>query len=244
MRHENFVVFHNDSDSSYMNSADNFRGAEIGAAQKIDIYFESATSAIDTGSYDRVRLNVDAAGNEEKALEAIAGALQGNKSGLTVMADDKLGTYFSDFFTGVDSFTTASMSIKDKTESLTANKDLTTADSGTTFFLNAAAGLSSIKLPSAASAGAGWNAKFVVATVTTSNNYVITENTAADTDKIVSHMSILEIDDTDDGLHSAGHTTITFEGTPALGDFVEITCDGTRFFATGLGVSDDFVALA
>tara|TARA_R100000322_G_scaffold36624_1_gene23295 strand:+ start:307 stop:990 length:684 start_codon:yes stop_codon:yes gene_type:complete len=227
-----------------MNSADNFRGAEIGAAQKIDIYFESATSAIDTGSYDRVRLNVDAAGNEEKALEAIAGALQGNKSGLTVMADDKLGTYFSDFFTGVDSFTTASMSIKDKTESLTANKDLTTADSGTTFFLNAAAGLSSIKLPSAASAGAGWNAKFVVATVTTSNNYVITENTAADTDKIVSHMSILEIDDTDDGLHSAGHTTITFEGTPALGDFVEITCDGTRFFATGLGVSDDFVALA
>ena len=43
MRHENFVVFHKDSDTSYMNSADNFRGAEIGAAQKIDIYFSPLT---------------------------------------------------------------------------------------------------------------------------------------------------------------------------------------------------------
>ncbi len=34
MRHENFVVFHNDSDSSYMNSADNFRGADTGGAQE------------------------------------------------------------------------------------------------------------------------------------------------------------------------------------------------------------------
>ena len=32
---ENFVVFHNDSDSSYMNTISNFRGAEIGAAQEI-----------------------------------------------------------------------------------------------------------------------------------------------------------------------------------------------------------------
>ena len=57
-------------------------------------------------------------------------------------------------------------------------------------------------------------------------------------------MSILEIDTNDDGLTNTGHTTITFEGTPALGDHVKITCDGSKWYAVGLGVSDDFVALA
>jgi len=46
---ENFVVFHNDSDSSYMNTISNFRGAEIGAAQEIDIYFASALSTSSNG---------------------------------------------------------------------------------------------------------------------------------------------------------------------------------------------------
>ena len=124
-------------------------------------------------------------------------------------------------------------------ETLSGAVTVTAKDSGKLFLCTAA----TVTLPSASAAGAGWHAKFVVATVTTSNNYVITELTSSDTDKIVSHMSILEIDDGDDGLHSAAHTIITFEATPAKGDFVDITCDGSFFYATGLGVSDDFVAL-
>ena len=243
MRHENFVVFHNDSDSSYMNSADNFRGAEIGAAQEIDIYFESALSTSSNGSYDRVRLHVTTAGNEEKALEAIAGAMQGNKSGLTVVADDKNSKYFDQLFDAVTSFTTASQSNKLIYEDIQAVKALTASDSGKIFGLDLLAGFT-VTLPSVADAGAGWYCEMVVKTVTTSNNYIVTEKASADTNKICSHMGILEIDDTDDGLHNAAHTTITFEGTPAKGDKIRIFCDGTFFYATGQGVSDDFVALA
>ena len=101
-----------------------------------------------------------------------------------------------------------------------------------------------LTLPAIADAQAGWNCRVIVSTVTTSNNYIVTELTSADTNKIVSHMGILEIDNEDDGLHSAAHTTITFEGTPAKGDYIEILCDGTFYYAKGLGVSDDFVAVA
>ena len=56
-------------------------------------------------------------------------------------------------------------------------------------------------------------------------------------------MGLLELDTGDDGLHSAAHSIITFEATPAKGDKIRIFCDGTFFYATGIGVSDDFVAL-
>ena len=133
--------------------------------------------------------------------------------------------------------------IRKNTQSLTADYAAIASDSGKVFFFDAAAGLT-LTLPAIADAQKGWNCRVVVSTVTTSNNYIITEKTASDTDKIVSHMSLLELDSGDDGLHNAAHTTITFEGTPAKGDYVEILCDGTFYYAKGLGVSDDFVAVA
>ena len=50
--------------------------------------------------------------------------------------------------------------------SLTADYSALASDSGTTFMLNAAAGLT-VTLPAVADALDGWNAVFVVATVTT-----------------------------------------------------------------------------
>ena len=92
---QNYVVFHNDSDSSYMNSSANFRGAEIGAAQEIDLYFASALSTAPSGgSYDRVRLHVTAAGNEEKALVAIGQALSGGKIQLLLLLMTRVATTF------------------------------------------------------------------------------------------------------------------------------------------------------
>tara|TARA_R100000808_G_C2042977_1_gene81756 strand:+ start:101 stop:523 length:423 start_codon:yes stop_codon:yes gene_type:complete len=133
--------------------------------------------------------------------------------------------------------------VRKNVHSLTADYQALASDSGKDFFLDAAAGLT-LTLPAISDAQEGWHCRVTVSTVTTSNNYIITEKTASDTDKIVSHMAILEIDTSDDGLHSAAHTTITFEGTPAKGDYVEIICDGTFYYAKGLGVSDDFVAVA
>ena len=133
--------------------------------------------------------------------------------------------------------------VRKNVHSLTADYQALASDSGKDFFLDAAAGLT-LTLPAISDAQEGWHCRVTVSTVTTSNNYIITESTGSDTDKIVSHMSIMEIDSGDDGLHSAAHTTITFEGTPAKGDYCEIYCDGTFYYAKGLGVSDDFVALA
>tara|TARA_Y100001963_G_C6534788_1_gene332786 strand:- start:113 stop:535 length:423 start_codon:yes stop_codon:yes gene_type:complete len=133
--------------------------------------------------------------------------------------------------------------VRDNVHSITADYQALAGDSGKNFYMNAAAG-ATLTLPAISDAQEGWNCTVTVATVTTSNNYIITEATASDTNKIVSLMSILEIDTNDDGLTNTGHTTITFEGTPALGDHVRITCDGSKWYAVGLGVSDDFVALA
>ena len=238
MRHENFVVFHNDSDSSYMNSADNFRGAEIGAAQKIDIYFESATSAIDTGSYDRVRLNVDAAGNEEKALEAIAGALQGNKSGLTVMADDKLGTYFSDFFTGVDSFTTASMSMKRRTEAITTTKSLETTDSGKVFTVAQSSNYS-ITLPTVAQAGAGWHATFIM-----QNEGNFTVKIIPDSSEDTLRGSISSAAGGGVSAETGVDELIFVANTAKNGERIDILCTGSFFEVSGFIHDDDHVTLA
>jgi len=119
-------------------------------------------------------------------------------------------------------------------DSLTADYQCLASDSGKTFMLNAAAGLTAT-LPAVADAQEGWNATFIVATVTTSNAYVLTEKASSDTDVIISHL--VEMADTA-GPTNTGHTTITFAGTPALNDRVEIFCDGTKYYAVGLGVAD------
>ena len=240
---QNYVGFHAVSDNSYMNSTANFRGADVGATF-IDLFFASSagvTTNSQTG-YDKVRLTIDAT-FEEAALEAVAGAMAGNMNPVTVIADDNNSVYVHPEIEAVASITLATQANTRSHETLITTEALAAADSGKIFFLSLLAGFT-VTLPSVADAGAGWYADFIVQTVTTSNNYIITEKTSADTNKICSHMSILEIDDTDDGLHNAAHTTITFEGTPAKGDRVRVECDGTFFYATGLGVSDDFVALA
>ena len=119
-------------------------------------------------------------------------------------------------------------------DSLTADYQCLASDSGKTFMLNAAAGLTAT-LPAVADAQEGWNATFIVATVTTSNAYVLTEKASSDTDVIISHL--VEMADTA-GPTNTGHTTITFAATPALNDRVEIFCDGTKYYAVGLGVAD------
>ena len=118
--------------------------------------------------------------------------------------------------------------------SLTASYQALPSDSGKIFMLNSATGLT-LTLPAVADAQEGWNCKVVVGTVTTSNTYIITEKTADDTNVIISHL--VEMADTA-GPTNTGHTTITFAGTPALNDRVEIFCDGTKYYAVGLGVAD------
>ena len=85
MNISNYVLFNDGSDVAYVNSTSNFRGADIGASQEIDIFFESASSQSSSGAYDKVRLHVKTNGDEVKALEAVASAMAGSVGEVTVL---------------------------------------------------------------------------------------------------------------------------------------------------------------
>ena len=54
----------------------------------------------------------------------------------------------------------------------------------------------------------------------------------------------IETDDTQEGPTSTGHTIITIpNATDTVGDFIDIFCDGTNFYANWQGALDGFVAL-
>tara|TARA_R110002072_G_scaffold157992_1_gene308748 strand:+ start:163 stop:585 length:423 start_codon:yes stop_codon:yes gene_type:complete len=128
-------------------------------------------------------------------------------------------------------------------QSLIADYQALDSDSNSVFTLDAAAGLT-LTLPAVADAGEGWNCEVIVTTVTTSNAYIITEKTASDGNVITSQFLEAETDTADDGPHSAGHTTVTFQGTPTLGDRCKIVHIGGRYFITGVTQDDGGVVLA
>ena len=131
-----------------------------------------------------------------------------------------------------------------KVQSLTAAYSVTQADCGTIFILNLAAGFTAT-LPSVADAGNGWWCKFIVGTNCTSNDYIITEATATDTNVLITLISELETDTNDNGPSSTGHTTITLpNATDTVGDLVEIVCDGSNFYCHGATVLDGGAAVA
>ena len=123
--------------------------------------------------------------------------------------------------------------IFDKTETLTGAYSVEHADSGKTFFLNAAAG-AAISMP-ALKAGAHY--KFVVAAAFATSDWVITPS---DADKLEGCLTVngaaVDVDAAD---------TITFElGAENVGDFVEITCDGSSWFVTGVGLNASSITAA
>lgn len=116
--------------------------------------------------------------------------------------------------------------IFDKNETISAAHTVTPADSGKTFWLNAANG-AAISLPALK---AGLNYKFIVAANFDTSDWVITPS---DADKIngtiVVNGASVNADATD---------SVTFElGAESLGDFVEFYCDGSNWFINGVGNS-------
>jgi hypothetical protein len=128
---------------------------------------------------------------------------------------------------------------------LTVASTLTPADSGKILMLNASDEFTTT-LPTVSKAGAGWNCKIVVKAAPSGADYVITEDTDSDTNVIITNgINELEVDTSDDGPYNAGHTTITFaDGVAVAGDYVEIFCDGTNFYATGQTKADAAITLA
>lgn len=119
-------------------------------------------------------------------------------------------------------------------EDLTAAVSLSPNDSGKVFMLNSATEFT-VTLPSVADAGAGFNCKFIVKAAPSGADYVISEKASSDTNVvIVNGISELETDDGEDGVYNAGCTFINFkDGVAVAGDYVELLCDGTNWYASG-----------
>ena len=127
-------------------------------------------------------------------------------------------------------------------EDLTETKQLSPSDSGKVLFLNATTEFTTT-LPSVADAGAGWNCKFIVKAAPSGAAYVVTEKTSADTNVVITN-GINELTDSV-GPSNTGHTTITFaDGVAIAGDWVEVLCDGTNYYATGQTKADGGITLA
>ena len=114
---------------------------------------------------------------------------------------------------------------KQKYEEISAARTLTAADSGKVFGVNQASAYE-ITLPLAASAGAGWHCKFVLSTVA-SNAVTIANNTAEDT--IVG--MVAGADGGNGNSAESAVDEIVFIDGAALGDSVELFCNGINYFA-------------
>lgn len=116
-------------------------------------------------------------------------------------------------------------------------------DSGKTFSLELAAGFT-VTLPTVAQAGAGWNCRFMTGIIPTTA-YIVTEDTATDTNKLAGGINELEVDTNDDGPYSGAFTLITFVASAlgSVGDYVDIYCDGTFFVIRGQTTLDGGITL-
>ena len=112
-----------------------------------------------------------------------------------------------------------------KVETVNAAKTLTALDSGKVFMVQQDSAYE-ITLPLAATAGAGWHAKFILSEVA-SNAVTIANNTSEDT---IVGMTV----GADGGAGSSAESAvdeIVFISGAQLGDQVELLCDGAVYYA-------------
>ena len=111
-----------------------------------------------------------------------------------------------------------------KMETLTAATTLTAADSGRTYLISGTGYTVTLPAPHA-----GFNVKFIVAAAFSTDTVIQTPADNRDTlnGGVIVNGAIVESDSTD---------RVTFEdGAESVGDFIEISSDGTSFFLFGNG---------
>ena len=111
-----------------------------------------------------------------------------------------------------------------KMETLTAATTLTAADSGRTYLISGTGYTVTLPAPHA-----GFNVKFIVAAAFSTDTVIQTPADNRDTlnGGVIVNGAIVESDATD---------RVTFvDGAESVGDFIEISSDGTSFFLFGNG---------
>ena len=173
---QNYVVFHNAADDSYMNSTANFRGA-YATAQTVSVYFKAAAvgNSGDSTGYDKIVL-VCTNGEEDRAVEQLAAVMAGNTNPVTIVADDVNSVYACSDISAVTSITMGISGRFAAVESVTGNDQLTASDSGKLFIFTDAAAV--LTLPDSGDGDIiGWTAKFSSAYQATGQEVLCTDTT-------------------------------------------------------------------
>ena len=157
---QNMLVFHNDGDTSYANYAGNLSSMSSSTAA-VTLRFLGQGASVTATSTDVVVLTVTA-GQEEQAMEDIAGAMANLRDGMTVVADDKNSKYLVPGITAVNSisvdsgagtFKNIKVGLLDGSGAAGTGMDtahditLTTAESGTLVTVPTTGATSTITIP-------------------------------------------------------------------------------------------------
>jgi hypothetical protein len=130
---------------------------------------------------------------------------------------------------------------KGRFTTLSALSTLTMTDSGQTFYLSSATEFATT-LPAVADA-AGFNARFVVGAAPSGASYTVV-SPAAD---IHGLLASKDLNGATDSAATAGTAvaTVTFvDAKAAIGDYVDLTCDGTFYYVSGSTTLFDSVTLS
>ena len=128
---------------------------------------------------------------------------------------------------------------KAKVENVVAARTLTANDSGKVFTLDQDASFD-ITLPTAAAAGAGWHAKFIL-TDDGSGTVKVIPNSAEDT---LIGMVVSAAGGAAASAEAGVDELIWVASTAKPGDWAELVCDGSNFYVFGQMHDDDHMTLA
>ena len=128
---------------------------------------------------------------------------------------------------------------KAKVENVVAARTLTANDSGKVFTLDQDATFD-ITLPTAAAAGAGWHAKFIL-TDDGSGTVKVIPNSAEDT---LIGMVVSAAGGAAASAEAGVDELIWVASTAKPGDWAELVCDGSNFYVFGQMHDDDHMTLA
>jgi len=215
---QNYVLFHNAADDSYMNTTANFRGA-YATAQAVDIYFESPISSTTEtgGAYDKITCACTD-GEEDRALEQLAAAMAGSgpKGRAQTIVDDVNNVYACQDITSVTTIATANSGSTRNVITLTDDRTLTSGESGSMVVMNHATKV--ITLPTAA-AGLWYD---IVLLQDTDAAFTIV---AGASDSVFGNIQVISTTDNKCSAVSITHATST--GTVASYDNIDLDHDVT-----------------
>tara|TARA_R100000664_G_scaffold276_2_gene856 strand:- start:498 stop:935 length:438 start_codon:yes stop_codon:yes gene_type:complete len=130
--------------------------------------------------------------------------------------------------------------LKLKVENVTAARTLTANDSGKIFTLDQDASFD-ITLPTAANAGAGWHAKFILTDAGSGTVKVIPDSSE---DTLIGMIAPADDGTAGASAESGVDELIWVASTAAPGDWAELMCDGSNYYVYGVMHDNDHMTLA